>query len=141
MLLRFIFDFDLLEQVLDKYLVSVCGSERHDFKPVWKMFNDSHVVVINIKCWSVVIQVFNLDDNLKQKEIKTELVWSKGKIFNYFVKINSKILTLAIVDLRGLSFCLASIWRLKRSPLVIGKASRSISFVTYNFPVVGSIEK
>ena len=83
MLLRFIFyDFDLLEKVLDKYLVSVCGSERHDFKPVWKMFNDSHVVVINIKCWSVVIQVFNLDDNLKQKEIKTELVWSIRKKYS-----------------------------------------------------------
>ena len=50
-------------------------------------------------------------------------------------------LTLAMVDLSGLSFCLASIWRLKMSPLVVGRASLSISFVTYNFPVVGSMEK
>jgi hypothetical protein len=33
------------------------------------MFNDGHVVVINVKGWNVVVQISNLDDNLKQQKL------------------------------------------------------------------------
>ena len=46
------------------HLIPIRGTECHNFESIWKMFNDGHVVVINIERWNVVIQIPYFDDYL-----------------------------------------------------------------------------
>ena len=46
------------------HLIPIRGTECHNFESIGKMFNDCHVVVINIECWNVVIQIPYLNDYL-----------------------------------------------------------------------------
>ena len=46
------------------YLVSVCCTKFHNFKPIWKMLNDGHIVVVNIESWNVVVQISHLNNYL-----------------------------------------------------------------------------
>ena len=119
------------------YLVFVRRVELHDFEPVGDVFHDRNVVIRDIKQWQIVIQVLDVDKNLKYKFviINYAMMYRSRKIV---VRTSRFILASQVAAFNGLSFCIASILRVKKST---SKLSRSISLMTNSLPVAGSIEK